>query len=307
MEYQKTIQSPVSVTGVGVHSGLDITLTLHPADSDTGIVFVRTDINTGDNIIPALWNRVVDTRMCTVIANDSGASVGTIEHLMAALRGCGIDNCRADITGAEVPIMDGSAKPFVDMIENAGISTQNAPLRKIRVLKPVRVEKDDKVVTLSPSDSASFSGGIDFAHPVIGAQDYTTQLVNGTFKHDIAKARTFGFYEQVEMLRANGLALGGSLDNAIVLNHDGVMNPGGLRFQDEFIRHKILDAIGDLYLAGAPIIGQYDGQKAGHEMNNLILHALFSDEENWQYDDNSTFQDHNTLAVIPTSKTSAAR
>ncbi|MBL4804446.1 MAG: UDP-3-O-acyl-N-acetylglucosamine deacetylase [Alphaproteobacteria bacterium] len=279
---QNTIKTSVSLNGVGLHSGKDIQLSLYPAEENTGIVFIRTDVTDKNNVIPALWNKVADTQLCSVIANEDGVSVGTIEHLMSALRGLNVDNVRIELDGAEVPVMDGSAMPFVELIENAGVEAQAAPRKIIRILKDVTVEKDGKRVTLSPADGYVFGGMIVYDHPNIGNQGYEVQLLNGNFRHDIAEARTFGFLKEVEWMRSQGLALGGSLDNAIVLNDDGVMNPNGLRFDDEFIRHKLLDAIGDLYLAGAPIMGAYDGYKAGHEMNNLILHALFADESAYE-------------------------
>lgn len=257
-------------------------MTVRPAAADEGIVFVRTDIRRGDNVIPARWDHVVDTRLCTVIGNAKGASVGTIEHLMSALRGCGIDNAIIEIDGPEVPAMDGSAMPFVEAIEKAGITELSVPRLAIEVLKPVSVELDGKRVSLTPDEGCVFAGEIAFDRGGIGAQQFETQLVNGNFRHDIAQARTFGFLHEVEYMRSQGLALGGSMDNAIVLGEKGVLNPGGLRFPDEFIRHKLLDAIGDLYLAGAPIIGRYDGVKAGHAINNAILHALFASEANWR-------------------------
>lgn len=256
-----------------------------PAEENHGIVFVRNDLPKGENVIPALWNSVVDTQLCTVIGNQFGASVGTIEHVMSALRGCGIDNLLIEINGSEVPAMDGSAMPFVNVIEEAGIKEQSQPRKMIRVLKQVTVQDGDKRVTLSPDESCTFVGEINFDHGKIGNQRFGTQLVNGNFKHDIAEARTFGFYHEAEWLRSQGLGLGGSLDNAIILDQDGVMNPDGLRFSNEFIRHKLLDAIGDLYLAGGQILGLYDGLKAGHAINNAILHELFSDNENWEYVD----------------------
>ncbi|MCB1720634.1 MAG: UDP-3-O-acyl-N-acetylglucosamine deacetylase [Rhodospirillales bacterium] len=280
---QNTLQKQVSLKGIGLHSGADITLSLSPAEPDAGIVFVRSDITDKDNIIPARWDHVVDTQLCTVIGNKDGTSVATIEHLMSALRGCNIDNVRIELDGAEVPVMDGSAMPFVQLIERAGIAVQDAPRRVLRVLKEVSVEKDGKQVSLCPSEGAVFGGEIEFDHPEIGQQHFETRLLNGNFKHDIATARTFGFLHEVEWMRSQGLALGGSLSNAIVLDKGHVMNPEGLRFNDEFIRHKLLDAIGDLYLAGAPIMGAYDGYKAGHEMNNLILHALFADEQAYEW------------------------
>lgn len=280
---QKTLKAKTTIKGIGLHSGRQIRMDLVPAPENHGIVFVRTDIRKSDNVVPALWNYVTDTKLCTVIGNENGASVGTIEHLMSALRGCGIDNLRVEIDGAEVPIMDGSAMPFVEIIEAVGTTAQSAKKRSIRVLKEVSVEYEGKRVTLSPSEESVFSGEIEFNHADIGTQRFETKLVNGNFKHDIAQARTFGFLHEVEYMRSVGLALGGSMDNAIVLGADKVLNPDGLRFSNEFIRHKLLDAIGDLYLAGGDILGQYDGVKAGHAINNAILHELFSSDENWEY------------------------
>ena len=283
---QQTISKKTTVRGIGLHSGVQITMNLIPAPVNHGISYVRTDIKNGDNVIPATWDKVVDTQLCTVIGNANGATVGTIEHLMSALRGLGIDNLLIEIDGKEVPAMDGSAMPFVVAIEEVGITEQPAPKRMVKVLKEVSVtDQGGKRVTLTPDDACVFAGEIAFDHQDIGHQRFETQLVNGNFKHDIAEARTFGFFKEAEWLRSQGLGLGGSLDNAIILNDEGVMNPTGLRFENEFIRHKLLDAIGDLYLAGAPILGLYDGVKAGHAINNAILHELFSSDENWCYVD----------------------
>jgi UDP-3-O-[3-hydroxymyristoyl] N-acetylglucosamine deacetylase len=272
---QNTIQKEIATSGTGLHSGAAINIALKPAPAGHGIVFVRTDLS-GNNRIPALWNNVTDTRLCTVIANESGASVGTIEHLMAALRGCAIDNILIELNGPEVPAMDGSSKPFVDMIDKVGLAAQNAPRRAIRILKEITVEEAGKTVTLKPAEEFIFAGEIDFDHPDIGRQRYEIKLLNGNFRHDLADSRTFGFFHEVEMMRKAGLALGGSLENAIVLDKNKVMNPEGLRHNNEFIRHKLLDAIGDLYLAGAPILGAYEGVKAGHAMNNQVLRQLFA-------------------------------
>lgn len=286
---QHTLRARTTIKGVGLHTGKTIRMDLIPAEAGEGIVFVRTDIRQGDNVIPALWNKVVDTQLCTVIGNENGASVGTIEHLMSALRGCGIDNLRIEIDGPEVPILDGSAMLFVERIEQVGKQEQDAPRRAIRVLKEVSVELDGKRVSLKPDEGSLFEGEINFDHDDIGHQAFSTRLINGNFKHDIAEARTFGFLHEVEYMRSQGLALGGSLENAIVLSPEAVMNPEGLRFSNEFIRHKLLDAIGDLYLAGGVILGAYDGVKAGHMMNNKILHALFADEANWEYAEDATY------------------
>lgn len=285
---QKTLKNSVSCHGVGLHSGSAITMTLCPAEADSGVVFVRTDMAVGAREIAALYDRVNDTRLCTVISNESGASVGTIEHVMSALRAMNIDNVRIEIDGPEVPIMDGSALPFAEMIQEAGIASLAAPLRSIKILREVRYEEGDKWVALAPSDIASFEGVIEFAQPVIGQQKFTTSLLNGNFMHDIASARTFCFEKEVEMMRAAGLARGGSLENAIVLTDTSVLNKDGLRFENEFIRHKLLDAIGDLYLAGAPIMGAYSSYKAGHYMNNMLLRTLFADERNYAYVETAT-------------------
>lgn len=279
---QQTVKNRIECQGVGLHSGKTITMALCPAQIDSGIVFVRTDLKDGENEIAALYDKVVDTRLCTVIANEFGASVGTIEHVMSALRAMDIHNLRIEIDGAEAPIMDGSAMPFVEMIREAGVAKQDSEQFVVRVLKEVRYEEDGKWVSLKPSDISSFEGVINFDAPVIGTQKYQVSLLNGNFVHDIASARTFGFKHEVEAMRAAGLARGGSLDNAIVLTDTSVLNEGGLRFEDEFIRHKLLDAIGDLYLAGAPIQGAYDSYKAGHYMNNMLLKTLFDDPDNYE-------------------------
>lgn len=280
-DMQQTLKNTIEMSGIGLHSGKTVSMHLVPAPADHGIVFKRTDLDIGKNIIPATYDRVVDTRLCTLIANDYGARVGTIEHLMAALRGCGIDNVLVELDAAEVPVMDGSSIAFVEAIDAVGAKEQSAPRRAIKILKEIVVKDGDKQVRLSPSNVPVFAGRIDFHHADIGTQEYSLKLVNGNFRHDVADCRTFGFLKEAEMLRAMGLGLGGSLDNAIILNDDGVMNPDGLRCSDEFIRHKILDAVGDLYLAGGPILGQYDGFKAGHALNNAILHALFADASAW--------------------------
>ena len=285
---QHTLKTDIRINGVGLHSGLPVTLTIKPAPADHGIVFVRTDVRAAHADIPALWNYVVDTRLCTVIGNAHGANVGTIEHLMAALRGCHIDNALVELDGPEVPVMDGSSAPFVVALDEAGMQIQAAPRRAIRVLKEIIVEENGKRVCLSPGVGSSFSGQIEFNHPAIGKQFFTTCLVNGNFRHELAQARTFGFAEEVAALRASGLALGGSLENAIVLDRDYVMNAGGLRFADEFIRHKLLDAVGDLYLAGGPIIGAYEGFRAGHAMNNAVLRQLFATPDAWVRADGPT-------------------
>ena len=279
--FQRTLKSAIDLNGIGLHSGRPVALRLLPAPVNTGIVFVRVDVTDKANRIPARWDCVVDTRMCTVLANPDGVSVGTVEHVMAALRGADVHNAIIEVNGPEVPIMDGSSAQFLQAIDATGVVAQNAPAYAIKVLEPVTVRDGDKEVTLSPAPRARYSGTIDFDHPAIGEQDYEVEMLNGNFRHEIADARTFCLYEEVDMLRAQGLAQGGSLENAIVVDRSGVMNPEGLRFEDEFIRHKLLDAIGDLYLAGMPIIAAYHGVKPGHALNNALLRALFANRSAW--------------------------
>lgn len=288
---QQTFASTLSIQGIGLHSGRDITLTLRPAPVDSGITFIRTDLS-GDNEIPARWDSVVDTQLCTVIGNKAGATVGTIEHLMAALRGCYVDNAIIEVSGPEVPAMDGSSAPFVSLIDKAGIQRQSKPRRFIQILKSVEIEDGDKKIALSPAANGSrFAAEIDFDHPMIGRQRHEIGLVNGFFRHELAHARTFGFLKDVNTMKKNGLALGGSLENAIVLDESKVINGNGLRCSDEFIRHKLLDAVGDIYLAGAQIIGEYDSVKPSHELNNRILHKLFATEGAWAYTKSDAFTD----------------
>lgn len=279
---QHTLNTAITFQGVGLHSGHNVTMVVKPAAADHGIVFVRTDITDRDNVVPALWNAVVDTRLCTVIGNHDKVTVGTIEHLMAALRGCGVDNVLIEINGPEVPVMDGSSAPFVALIDSVGTQEQKAPRRAIRVLKEIIIEEEGKRVRLSPAKGSIFGGQIEFANAVIGKQYFETALVNGNFRHDLSEARTFGFLKDVEALRAAGLARGGSLDNAIVLDEGRVMNEDGLRFHNEFIRHKLLDAVGDLFLAGGPILGAYEGFRASHDLNNKIVRKLFATEGAWE-------------------------
>lgn len=282
---QHTVSRIIELSGVGLHSGAETVLRLLPAEIGTGLVFRRVDVTDRDNMIPARWDSVVDTRLCTVVANKAGVSVGTIEHLMAALSACGVDNAVLELDAPEVPIMDGSSAPFVDAINEAGLKTQAAPRRAIKVLKEVSVIDGDKIVTLKPGIGSRFKAGIDFAHPSIGQQSFEIELFSGDFETKISDARTFGFAHEAKALRAMGLALGGSMDNAVVLDEKAVMNPEGLRHSDEFARHKVLDAVGDIYIAGGPMIGHYEASKPGHNMNNRVLQALFADSQNWEWCD----------------------
>jgi UDP-3-O-[3-hydroxymyristoyl] N-acetylglucosamine deacetylase len=279
---QTTLLNDIEITDIGLHSGKPVHIVMRAAPADHGIQFKRSDMEEGTNIVSPGYDRVVDTRLCTLIANDQGAKIGTIEHLMAAIRACDLDNVLIEIDAAEVPIMDGSSIQFVEAIEKAGMTTLDVPRRAIKILKEVRVVEGDKDVSLSPSDASIYAGKIDFPHPSVGVQEYEFELSHENFKNDVANCRTFGFLKDVEMMRAAGLALGGSLDNAVVVDDNGVMNPDGLRRPDEFVRHKLLDAVGDLHCAGLPIIGRYYGIKGGHDMNNKLLRALFAQPDSFE-------------------------
>ncbi len=278
---QRTLKERISCAGIGLHSGAKVALSLVPADPDTGIVFRRTD-RPGSDDIPARWDNVVDTRLNTTLGAADGTVVGTVEHLLSALAGAGIDNAVVEIGGPEVPAMDGSAEPFVFLIECAGTTLQDAPRRMIEILKPVSVGDHAKSATLQPASGFSVSLEIDFENPVIARQRYYFDFEDGSYGREIARARTFGFEHEVEAMRKMGLAKGGSLDNAVVIGGDRVLNRDGLRFHDEFVKHKVLDAIGDLYLAGQAIRGHYHGFKSGHALNNDLLRALFADRSAWR-------------------------
>lgn len=256
-------------------------MTLHPSDVNTGIVFRRTDVAGESAMIPAAFDSVCDSRLCTTIGSD-GKTIATIEHLMSALAGAGIDNALIEVGGAEVPVMDGSAAPFLFLIDCAGVAEQDAPRKAVRILKTVSVGEGEKFASLEPSDGFSVDFHIEFDNPVIGSQQMALNLTDSVFKNEIARARTFGFLHEAEALWAAGLAKGASLDNAVVVSGDKVMNEDGLRFDDECVRHKILDAVGDLYLAGAPIMGHFAASRASHALNNQLLHELFSDPANYE-------------------------
>lgn len=274
---QRTLAAPFTCSGVGLHSGADVSITLKPAPANSGVVFIRTDIkNKEEACIPALFAHVCQVTLCSVIGNSFGHTVGTVEHLMAALSGTGIDNVLIEIDGPEVPVMDGSSQAFVNMIHEVGTKKLNEPRRMIRITRPVRVEDGDKFCELLPDRGCIFEVNIDFKNPRIGKQAAIMDLAADEFCDDFAQARTFGMLEEVQAMHAAGLALGGSLENAVVLDGEDVLNEGGLRSEDEFVRHKLLDAVGDLYLAGLRIIGKYHGVKSGHALHNKLLHALFS-------------------------------
>lgn len=281
--HQRTLRGSAECSGIGVHSGETVTLRLLPAAENTGIVFVRTDLVNGARIIPARWDYVVDTQLCTVIGNKHGGKVATIEHLMAALHAYGIDNATIEINGSEVPVMDGSSDPFIFLIEVAGVIEQKSLRREIEVLSPVEVTHKGKRASIKPSSESRFSVDIAFDRAPIHHQHYEFVLSPDSFKSEISRARTFGFFEEVNQMREAGFGRGGSLDNAVVIKDDQVMNSDGLRYNDEFVRHKLLDAIGDLALAGAPLRGHFYGYCSGHAMNNQLLRSLFANPLAWRY------------------------
>ena len=281
---QRTLARAVHMTGIGVHKGEAAHIRVLPAPCDYGVRFMRTDVVGLDSMVEARFDAVIDTALCTRIGNSDGVSVSTIEHLMAALAGCGIDNALVELDGPEIPIMDGSAAPFVTAFLGAGVVDQDEPLRVIRILSSISVEHDGRVASLAPSDAFEIEFKIDFQDGAIGVQHRTDRFAGDCFIEDYADSRTFGRLEDIEKLRALGFARGGSLDNAIVVDGDKVLNKGGLRHKDEFVRHKMLDAVGDLALSGAPIIGRYCGVKSGHDMTNRLLHKLFETPSAWCFD-----------------------
>ena len=279
---QRTLKTSVRATGVGLHTGHKVTMVLRPAPIDTGIVFCRSDLP-GNPAIPAHALNVTNTVMATVLEKD-GARVSTVEHLMSAFFGLGIDNAFVDVSAEEVPIMDGSAGTFVFLLQSAGIEEQAAPKSYVRILKSVAIEKGDKRVRLEPFHGFKVSFAIEFDHPVFDPSHSTVEVDFGqvSFVREISRARTFGFTQDVELMRSRGLGRGGSLDNAVVIDDFRVLNADGLRMKDEFVMHKALDAVGDLYLMGRPIIGAFHGHKSGHELNNLLVRKLIADRSAWE-------------------------
>ena len=283
MVKQRTLKTAVEATGVGLHTGEKVWLTLRPAAADTGIVFRRVDLRQPVDI-PAEATAVSDTRLSTCL-EANGARVATVEHLMSALSGLGIDNAIVELTSPELPIMDGSAGTFIFLLQSAGVIEQNVPKKFIRIRKTVELKEGDKWVRFEPYNGYRLNFTIDFAHPVFAdtKQQVTVDLGEHSYIKEVSRARTFGFMQEVEWMRSQGLALGGNLDNAIVMDEYRVINPDGLRFEDEFVKHKVLDAIGDLYLLGHPLIGAFSGHKSGHALNNALCRALLADEEAWEF------------------------
>ena len=279
---QRTLKSSVRATGVGLHTGQKVAMVLRPAPIDTGVVFCRSDLE-GNPAIPAHALNVTNTTMATVIEKN-GARVSTVEHLMSAFAGLGIDNAYVDVSGEEVPIMDGSAGTFVFLLQSAGMEEQSAAKRYVRILETVEVEQGDKRVRLEPFNGFKVGFSIDFDHPVFeaGISDIEMDFADVSFVREVSRARTFGFTQEVEMMRSRGLARGGSLDNAIVVDDFRVLNAEGLRMEDEFVKHKALDAVGDLYLLGHPLIGAFHGRKSGHALNNQLLRKLLERSSAWE-------------------------
>ena len=278
--HQRTLQTTVTCTGIGVHSGKSVTLTIHPAPVNHGIKFVRTDLlNSPD--ITAHFNQVVDTSLATVIGYD-GFIVSTIEHLMASFSGLSIDNALVEINAYEMPIMDGSAGPFTDLILKGGIAVQDSPKCYFAIKEPAELKADGKFVGMYPSNHFEITCTIEYDHPLIKKQSCTFEITEKTFENDISRARTFGFLQEYEMLKRFGLAKGGSLDNVVVIDKEEILNPEGLRYPDEFVRHKILDCIGDFSLLGMPILGHVIVEKSGHAFNHAFLKKLFSEKASWQ-------------------------
>jgi UDP-3-O-[3-hydroxymyristoyl] N-acetylglucosamine deacetylase len=289
MMKQRTLKNIIRATGVGLHTGEKVYLTLRPAPTNTGIIFRRVDLEVPVEIAARTEN-VGDTRLSTTLIKGA-VRISTIEHLLSALAGLGIDNAYIDLSAPEVPIMDGSAGPFVFLIQSAGIEEQNIPKKYIRIKRPIQVQQGDKWARFEPFDGFKVSFQIDFNHPVFKRQPQYVEIdfSKTSFVKEVSRARTFGFMQEVELLRENQLALGGSLDNAIVMDDYRILNEDGLRYEDEFVKHKVLDAIGDLYLLGYSLIGAFSGYKSGHELNNTLLRTLLANQSGWEIvsDDNT--------------------
>ena len=292
---QTSLKNKVTFEGIGLHSGSPVRLVVHPAPAGTGIVFVRTDVPQNVSVLPALWDSVEVTPLNTRLKNEHDVTLSTIEHLMAAFSGCGIHNARVEVDGPEVPILDGSSAAFVRGLVKAGVVHLSAPLHAIKVLKPVTVTVGDATASLTPATSLQIAFDIAFHDAAIGVQRKTLNMANGAFVRELCDSRTFCRAADVDTMHANGLALGGSMENAVVVDGAEVLTPGGLRHTDEAVRHKMLDALGDLYTAGAPILGRYEGHLAGHNLTNKLLHALFADPDNWGW----ITCDHTVAARLP--------
>lgn len=280
--FQHTVAGPAIFAGIGLHTGEHVRVAIRPAQPNAGISFVRIDVRGGDNVVRVAPETVVQTRLGTVIGNDAGVTVSTIEHLMAAMAALGIDNATVELDGPEVPIVDGSSEPFIQILDRAGKRRQETLRRYIEILEPIEAIEDDKRATLTPSDQFEVAFEIAFPSRAIGRQRVDLVIDEDSFREELADCRTFGFLHEVEALRAIGLARGGSMENAVVIDGDRVLNPEGLRRPDEFVRHKALDAVGDLYVLGLPIIGRFEGILAGHGLNNAVVRALMANPRAWR-------------------------
>ncbi len=275
-QVQTTIRSAATFQGVGLHTGANVRMTVRPASANHGIWFRRTDVIGRDALVPAIWNAVTPSRLCTVLENSAGTTVSTVEHIMAALAGCGVHNALIEINGPEVPILDGSAQPFVAAFVGRGMQDVDEPVVCIEVLESVEVREGAAFARLEPAAALEIDFSIDFADQAIGQQHKRLLMANGSFVRELSDCRTFCRQADVDAMRASGLALGGTYENAVVVEGDRILSPGGFRRKDEAVRHKMLDALGDLALAGAPILGRYTGNRAGHAMTNKLLRALFA-------------------------------
>jgi UDP-3-O-[3-hydroxymyristoyl] N-acetylglucosamine deacetylase len=294
---QSTVLNTVSCSGIGLHTGIPCNLKIRPAAPDGGIVFIRQDLPEKVKIKAHIDN-VVDATLATTLGRE-GVKVSTVEHLMAAFAGLGIDNAQVELDGPEVPIMDGSSEPFNDLLKEAGIQLQEMFKKFVIIKRPVTVTEGDRQATLLPSNDFKISYTIDFKHPLISNQYYLIQISNGNFEREICRARTFGFLKEYEMLKARGLARGGSLENAVVIDDTRVINEGGLRFADEFVRHKILDSIGDLWLLGAQVIGHFIGYKSGHTLNHKLIRKLLAHKDWWELLEFSDAEEVRRLQITP--------
>lgn len=296
MVRQRTLKQPIRASGIGLHSGRKVFMSLLPAAVDTGIVFRRTDLDPAGEV-PAAAQLLREAVMCSTLVNDAGVKIATIEHLMSAFAGLGIDNCIVELSAAELPIMDGSSGPFVYLIQSAGIHEQEAPKRFLRIRQPVQVSDGDKWARFEPYEGYRLTFSIDFQHPVFraSAQNAMVEFSSAAYVKEVARARTFGFLRELDMLRASNLGLGASLDNVVALDEFRVVNHDGLRYDDEFVRHKILDAVGDLYLLGAPVIGAYTAYKSGHALNNKLVRAVLDDPASFEF---VTYEDQAVPAPI---------
>ena len=297
MIYQTTVLKTVTCAGIGLHTGTNCHLTIRPALADSGIFFVRKDVPERIKIKAQIDN-VIDATLATTLGRE-GVKVSTVEHLMAAFAGLGIDNAEVELDGPEVPIMDGSSEPFNALLKNAGVQTQDKVKKFVIIKRPVTVTDGDRQATLLPSNDFKISYTIDFRHPLISNQYYLIQISNGNFEREICRARTFGFLKDYETLKARGLALGGSLENAVVIDDNRVINDGGLRFSNEFVRHKILDSIGDLWLIGAQVIGHFIGYKSGHTLNHKLIHKLLAHKDWWEILEISSEEELRNLKITP--------